>query len=358
MTNIDTITLRRPDDWHLHVRDNAMLSAVIPHTARRFRRAIIMPNLVPPVTDVNSAIAYRTRILLALQTQELNPNERQLAEHFDPKMALYLTRSTSPADVAAAAQCEHVIGYKWYPMGATTNSEFGVHDIQACTEALEAMAEHRVPLLIHGELTDPDIDIFDREARFIDSVLAPLLTRLPKLRVVLEHITTKEGADFVLSQGDHVGGTLTPQHLLLNRSALLVGGIRPHLYCLPILKRERHRIALLEAATSGNPSFFLGTDSAPHAKHTKESACGCAGIFSAHAGIELYAEAFASVNALDKLEAFASLNGPAFYGLDPNPDTITLHRKKWQVPDAYRVDDVELIPFRAGEEIAWTLSSD
>ncbi|MFK8032102.1 MAG: dihydroorotase [Gammaproteobacteria bacterium] len=341
----DSITLIRPDDWHLHLRDGAAMRSVVAHTADRFARAIVMPNLSPPVTTASAAHEYRQRILAAL------PNDTS----FNPLMALYLTPSTSAKDIADAAEAEHVIGVKWYPAGATTNSNLGVHNIADCAQTLEAMAEHNVPLLVHGEVTDSDVDTFDREAVFVDTILEPLLRRLPNLKVVLEHITTSQGADFVSDSGPNVAGTLTPQHLLLNRTALFQGGLRPHNYCLPILKRESHRLRLLEAATSGSPSFFLGTDSAPHPQTAKESDCGCAGIYSAHAGIELYAEAFDQADSLDQLERFASLNGPAFYGLPVNTDTITLKRDAWPVPDSYPIGDERLIPFRAGHNMLWSM---
>lgn len=342
----DSLTLIRPDDWHLHLRDGQAMASVVAYTAQRFGRAIVMPNLVPPIATVDAARDYRSRILAAL------PEDTR----FNPLMALYLTRDMSLSEIAAAATDESVIGVKWYPAGATTNSSFGVHDINDCMETVEAMAEHGVPLLVHGEVTDPHVDTFDREAVFVDTVLTPLLARLPTLRVVLEHITTREGADFVSQSGANVAGTLTPQHILLNRTALFQGGLRPHNYCLPILKRETHRVRLLEAATSGDSSFFLGTDSAPHPQSAKESACGCAGIFSSHAGIELYAEAFDQANSLNKLEGFASRFGPAFYGLPTNTDTITLERKDWQVPDLYPLGDEQLVPFRAGQTVQWRLS--
>ncbi len=321
------------------------MRSLVVHTAARFGRAVVMPNLVPPVTTVEAALAYRDRIVAAL------PDDSS----FDPLMALYLTAGMCADDIANASANKHIIGVKWYPAGATTNSEFGVHDIRKCDETLEAMAEYGVPLLVHGEVTEASVDTFDREAVFIDTILDPLLQRLPKLRVVLEHITTSQGTDFVAAHGRNVAGTLTPQHLLLNRTALFQGGLRPHHYCLPILKRESHRVRLLEAAVSGDPSFFLGTDSAPHSKGAKESDCGCAGIFSAHAGIELYAEAFEEADALDRLEGFASLNGPEFYGLPPNTDTITLAREAWQVPDHYPMGNETLVPFRAGGQMTWSM---
>jgi len=340
-----TLTIIKPDDWHLHLRDGDTLQRVVGHTAARFGRAVVMPNLTPPVTTAMAAQAYRQRILEAL------PDDTT----FNPLMTMYLTPSMSPQDIVEASKAEHVIGVKWYPAGATTNSSLGVHNINECTETLEAMAEYNVPLLVHGEVTDAAVDTFDREAVFVETILDPLLHQLPTLRVVLEHITTSQGADYVSSQGANVAGTLTPQHLLLNRTSLFQGGLRPHNFCLPILKRESHRVRLMEAATSGDASFFLGTDSAPHAQSAKESDCGCAGIFSAHAGIELYAEAFEDAGSLDRLEGFASKHGPAFYGLPLNTDTITLARESWQVPESYSLGQERLIPFRAGHSMRWSM---
>jgi len=342
----DTLTLTRPDDWHLHLRDGAALTAVLPDTARQFGRAIVMPNLKPPVTTVADAEAYRARILAALPA----------GMTFEPLMTLYLTDRTTPDEIVRAKASGIVHGVKLYPLGATTNSDSGVSSLEHCLPVLEKMAEVGLPFLLHGEVTDPDIDIFDREAVFIERTLAPLIARLPELRVVLEHITTAQAAEFVASASANVAATLTAHHLLMNRNAMLVGGIRPHHYCLPVLKRETHRQALLKAATSGSAKFFLGTDSAPHARHTKEAACGCAGMYTAHAALELYAEAFDSVGALDKLEAFASFNGPDFYRLPRNTDTVTLRRESWTVPAtlAY-LDDAPLVPLRAGETLAWKL---
>jgi dihydroorotase len=340
------ITLLRPDDWHLHLRDDAALKAVVGDTARRFGRAIVMPNLKPPVTTVELATAYRERILAAL------PRESA----FEPLMTLYLTDNTPPAEIDAAKASGFVHAVKLYPAGATTNSDAGVTDLKKCAATLARMEALGLPLLVHGEVTEASVDVFDREAVFIERVLAPLLKDFPRLKLVLEHITTSEGINFVLTHGSNVAGTLTAHHLLLNRNAIFAGGVRPHHYCLPILKRETHRQALLKAATSGSPKFFLGTDSAPHAKSTKEAACGCAGCYTAHAGIELYAEAFDEANALDQLEGFASLHGPDFYGLPRNRDGITLLREDWTVPaqlDYLGADP--LVPLRAGETIRWKL---
>ena len=345
-SRMQTITLIRPDDWHLHLRDGVALEAVLAHTARRFGRAIVMPNLKPPVTTVALAGAYRQRILAA----------RPAGSAFEPLMTLYLTDNTPPSEIDAARSSGWVHGVKLYPAGATTNSAAGVTSIAKCRATLERMEAVGLPLLVHGEVADPEVDIFDREAVFIDTVLAPLLRDFPGLRVVLEHITTADGAAFVAAAGANVAGTLTAHHLLLNRNAIFSGGIRPHNYCLPVLKREKHRQALVRAATSGSPKFFLGTDSAPHARSTKEQACGCAGCYTAHAGIELYAEAFAAAGALERLEAFASFHGADFYGLPRNQDTITLVRREWLAPEAfpYLENDV-LVPLRAGEPIGWSL---
>ena len=339
------LTLIRPDDWHLHVRDNDALQYVVPDTARRFGRAIIMPNLKPAVTTTAQALAYRDRILAAVPT----------GNSFQPLMTLYLTDNTPLDEIVKAKQSGLIHALKLYPAGATTNSDAGVTDIRKCDATLEKMAELGLPLLLHGEVTASHIDIFDREKIFIDEVLRPLTQRLPELRVVLEHITTKQAAEFVLSSGPSIAATITPHHLLYNRNAMLAGGIRPHYYCLPIIKRESHRQALLEAAISGNPKFFLGTDSAPHAQHTKESACGCAGIYSSHAAIELYAEVFENAGALDKLEAFAAFYGADFYGLPRNSETITLHKEDWTVPDSLDFGNDKLIPLRAGETVGWKL---
>ncbi|MBD3669783.1 MAG: dihydroorotase [Gammaproteobacteria bacterium] len=343
---MDSITLTRPDDWHLHVRDGAAMASVIGHSARQFGRAIIMPNLKPPVTTTEQALAYRDRILAALPANS----------HFTPLMTLYLTDTTTPEEIARARSSGHIHAVKLYPAGATTNSDSGVTDIRKTYDTLAAMAEQGLPLLVHGEVTEPEVDIFDREKVFIDRILAPLLKELPQLKVVLEHITTSEAAEFVEAAPDNVAATITPQHLLMNRNAIFVGGIRPHHYCLPILKRETHRQALVKAATSGSAKFFLGTDSAPHAKGDKESACGCAGIYSAHAAIELYAEAFEAAGALERLEGFASHHGADFYGLPRNTDSITLKHEHWDVPAAYPLGEKEVVPLRAGERLGWKLA--
>ncbi|HEY0721254.1 MAG TPA: dihydroorotase [Gammaproteobacteria bacterium] len=342
---MQTLTITRPDDWHLHLRDGAALAAVLPHSAARFARAIVMPNLKPPVTTTAQALAYRERIVAALPT----------GADFQPLMTLYLTDNTVPEEIVKAKASGMIHAVKLYPSGATTNSDAGVTDLRKCEQALRAMAATGLPLLVHGEVTDSSVDIFDRERVFIDQVLAPLLERIPELRLVFEHITTREAARFVLEAGDKVGATLTPQHLLLNRNAMLVGGIRPHHYCLPVLKRESHREALLEVATSGHPRFFLGTDSAPHAQSAKESGCGCAGIYSAHAAIELYAEAFEQAGALDKLEGFASHHGADFYRLPRNQGTITLVQESWEVPASYPFGNEKLVGLRAGERMRWRL---
>jgi dihydroorotase len=339
------LVIARPDDWHLHLRDGDLMKDVLVHTAARFARAIVMPNLKPPVTTVKLALEYRERILAALPRHA----------DFTPLMTLYLTEGTKPDEIHRAKAEGHVYGVKLYPAGATTNADAGVRDIRRCDKALETMADVGLPLLVHGEVADPDVDVFERETVFIDTVLAPLVDRLPGLKVVFEHITTKTAADFVLAAPASVGATITPQHLLHNRNALFKGGLRPHLYCLPVLKRERDRDALMKVAVSGNPKFFLGTDSAPHAKHLKENACGCAGIYTAHAGIELYAEVFERAGALDKLEAFASFHGADFYELPRNREKITLVKKSWTPPASYAFGEHRLVPFRAGEEIGWSL---
>ncbi|HTB65002.1 MAG TPA: dihydroorotase [Steroidobacteraceae bacterium] len=341
-----TLTLRRPDDWHLHLRDGAALAAVLPFTAARFGRAIVMPNLKPPVTTTAMALAYRERILAALPQ----------GSGFQPLMTLYLTDRTDPAEVARARASGHIAGFKLYPAGATTHSEAGVTDLRNIRRVLEQMSEHGMVLQVHGEVTLADVDVFDREARFIDEVLLPLCVRHPGLRIVFEHITTRRAVEFVRAARAGVAATITPQHLMMNRNALFVGGIRPHLYCLPVLKTEADREALIEAATSGDPRFFLGTDSAPHARHTKETACGCAGIFSAHAAIELYAEVFDSVGRLPLLPGFACEFGPDFYGLPRNPDFITLVADPWKVPDTYDFGGETLVPLRAGEMIGWRMT--
>ncbi|QIY79625.1 dihydroorotase [Chromobacterium violaceum] len=344
---MQTLTLIRPDDWHLHLRDDAALAAVLPDTCRQMGRAIVMPNLKPPVTTVAAAAAYRERILAA----------RPAGSAFEPLMTLYLTDKTSADEIRKAKACGFVHGVKLYPAGATTNSDHGVTDVAHAMPALEAMAEAGMPLLVHGEVTDADIDVFDREAVFIERVMKPLLAKLPQLKVVFEHITTREAAEFVAAAPANVAATITAHHLLMNRNALFVGGIRPHHYCLPVLKRELHRQALVKAATSGSAKFFLGTDSAPHAKGAKEAACGCAGMYTANAAIELYAEAFEAAGALDKLEAFASLNGPAFYGLPANGDRIELVKESWTVPAELPYPGDSLVPLRAGDSVAWRLRS-
>jgi dihydroorotase len=342
----DLLTLTKPDDWHLHVRDGELMRRVVPDSARRFSRAIIMPNLNPPITTTELARLYRDRILIAVPD----------GLSFQPLMTLFLTEETTPAEIARAKSSGLVHGVKWYPAGATTNSESGVKEIGRCFSVLEALEEQRLALLVHAETTVPDIDVFDREAVFIDRQLAPLIQRFPGLRVVVEHVTTRNAVQFVQAASPLVGATITPHHLLHNRNALFDGGLRPHHYCRPVLKRESHRLALVEAATSGHPRYFLGTDSAPHLRRDKEAACGCAGIYSAHAAIELYAEVFEQADALDRLEAFASFHGADFYGLPRNKERITLVRKPWQVAASFGVDDDSVIPLRAGERIAWQLA--
>ena len=339
------LNILRPDDWHLHVRDGAHLASVVPFTARQFARAVIMPNLKPPVTTVAQAAAYRERILKAVPA----------GCSFEPLMTLYLTNTTAPQEILAAKASGFIVGAKLYPAGATTHSDAGVTAIENIFPALAALEECGLVLQVHGEVTEADVDVFDRECVFIDRVLARVAERFPKLKIVFEHVTTREAVQFVTGARAGIATTITPQHLLLNRNALFQGGIRPHHYCLPVLKRERDRRALLEAATSDDARFFLGTDSAPHAKHTKENACGCAGVFSAHAAIELYAEAFELAGRLDRLEAFASLRGPDFYGLPRNTERVTLERVAWTPPASYRFDADELVPFRAGESIAWRM---
>jgi dihydroorotase len=340
-----TLTLTRPDDWHLHLRDGALMQSVLPDTARQFARAIVMPNLRPPVTTTAQAAEYRARILAAVPQ----------GMRFEPLMTLYLTNNTSAEEIRKAKASGFVHAVKLYPAGATTNSDAGVTDLRHCYAALEEIQKLGMPLLVHGEVTDSDIDVFDREAVFIERVMQPLLKDLPSLRVVFEHITTQEAAEFVASAPANIAATLTPQHLLYNRNAMLVGGIRPHFFCLPILKRETHREALIKAATSGSPKFFLGTDSAPHAQHTKENACGCAGCYTALHAIELYAEAFEAAGALDKLEAFASFYGADFYGLARNTEMITLRKEDWQVPATVGFGEHLLVPLRAGEKMEWRL---
>ncbi|MDR3429921.1 dihydroorotase [Silvimonas sp.] len=342
-----TITITRPDDWHLHLRDDALMAAVLPHTAREFARAIVMPNLKPPVTTTELAAAYRARILAALP----------VGLDFEPLMTLYLTDRTDAAEVARAKASGFVHGIKLYPAGATTNSDSGVTSFEKVMPALEKMAELGLPLLVHGEVTDQSVDVFDREAVFIETILAPLLQRLPELRVVLEHITTQQAAEFVASSSANVAATVTAHHLLMNRNAMFTGGIRPHHYCLPVLKRELHREALVRAVTSGSNKFFLGTDSAPHARHTKENACGCAGMYTAHAALPLYAEVFDRAGALDKFETFASFNGPDFYRLPRNSGSVTLTKTAWTVPSEYPFGENTVVPLRAGEQIDWTLNA-
>ncbi len=347
MNCLNTLTLHRPDDWHVHLRDDAMLGAVAGHTARCFERAIVMPNLVPPVTTRDDAIKYRQRISTAVG--------RTCA--FTPLMTCYLTDETDPEEVRRGFEEKVFSAVKLYPAGATTNSASGVTDMAKISSVMETMQEIGMPLLVHGEVTDPDIDIFDREAVFIERVLAPLLLDFPALKVVFEHITTSQAVAYVRAQGPRLGATITAHHLLIDRNDMFKGGIRPHLYCLPIAKRQGHRLALLEAATSGEVNFFLGTDSAPHAITAKEAACGCAGIYTAPAAIELYAHAFDQAGALDNLEAFASINGPAFYGLPVNESTITLVREDWQVPLGVPVEGgSDVLPFMAGETLAWKLA--
>ncbi|HRD66240.1 MAG TPA: dihydroorotase [Candidatus Competibacter sp.] len=343
---MDILVLTRPDDWHLHVRDDAAMRAVVPHSASQFARAIIMPNLRPPVTTTERALAYRTRILEAVPA----------GLPFQPLMTLYLTDNTPPAEIGRAKKSGHVVACKLYPAGATTNSDSGVTDVYNIYPVLEAMQLHALPLLVHGEVTDPEVDLFDREAVFIERVLIPLIRDFPALKIVLEHITTQDAADFVREAPATVAATITAHHLLYNRNAIFQGGVRPHYYCLPILKRERHRQALIQAAISGNPKYFLGTDSAPHPRHDKEAACGCAGCYTAYAALELYAEAFDSAGSLDKLEAFASFHGADFYGLPRNTGSIALLRQPVPVPDRFPFGADELIPLRAGDTLRWRLA--
>lgn len=342
------ISLTRPDDWHLHLRDGDAMRSALADTARVFHRAIIMPNLKPPVSSTDAALAYRQRILDALPP----------GSDFEPLMTLYLTDNLDPQEVLRAWRSGHVRAAKLYPAGATTNSDSGVTRMEAIHPVLEIMAEEGMPLLVHGEVTRSDVDIFDREQVFIEEVLAPLIERLPSLKIVLEHITTEQAVEFVTRAGPQVAATITAHHLLYNRNDLLVGGIRPHLYCLPVLKRDRHQRALLRAATSGSPSFFLGTDSAPHPRHLKETACGCAGCYTAHAALELYAEAFAGENALDRLEGFASFHGPDFYGLPRNSDRITLEHGPWTVDREQALGEDTIVPLRAGETVQWRIRGD
>ena len=339
------ITITRPDDWHLHLRDGAQMRTVLVHSARRFGRAIVMPNLRPPITTTDMAAAYRERIAAALPA----------APAFEPLMTLYLTDATRPEEIEKAQRSGFVHAVKYYPAGATTHSESGVTDLKRCHGALEALAACGMPLLVHGEVTDPAVDIFDRERVFLERVLAPLIEQMPRLRVVVEHITTLEAVRFVERAAEGVAATITAHHLLLSRNALFAGGMRPHHYCLPILKREAHRCALVEAATSGNPKFFLGTDSAPHPRQAKEADCGCAGVYTAHAGIELYAEAFAAVGALERLDDFASRFGAAFYRLPRNTGTLTLAEDPWPVPTDFEFGPDRLVPFRAGDRVRWRI---
>jgi dihydroorotase len=347
MNTLQELTLTRPDDFHLHVRDDAQMQVALPFSARQFARAIIMPNLKPPVVTTALAAAYRDRILSAL------PDD--LKNRFEPLMTLYLTDETAPQEILRAKNSGIVHGVKLYPAGATTNSAAGVTDIARCYPALAAMEKNDMPLLVHGEVTDPSIDIFDREKIFIDTVLIPVIRRFPGLRVVFEHITTQEAADFVVAAPDTIAATITAHHLRYNRNAIFQGGIRPHYYCLPVLKREHHRQTLIRAATSGSKKFFLGTDSAPHPRALKENDCGCAGIFTAHAAIELYAEAFEQAGALDRLEAFASFNGADFYRLPRNTTQITLKKTPWQIPERIDFAGDVLIPLAAGEMLGWKM---
>ncbi len=342
------ISLAKPDDWHLHLRDGAVLRTTVPFSARQFGRAIVMPNLDPPVTNARLAIEYRQRILAAVPP----------GSNFEPLMTLYLTDHTSAADIALAAADQRIHAVKLYPAGATTHSDSGVTEIRRVDDALAAMSDLDLPLLIHGESTDPTVDVFDREQVFIDRTLTPLTLRFPKLRIVLEHITTAYAVEFVCQAATNVAATITPHHLLQNRNALFQGGLRPHHYCLPVLKRESHRQALLRAATSGNPKFFLGTDSAPHARDRKEAACGCAGIFNSHAALELCATAFEQAGALARLEAFVSFHGADFYRLPRHRNRITLTRESWQVPASYPCAGGELVPLYADETLHWKLMTE
>ena len=344
-TPTDTLILGRPDDFHLHLRDGAALSAVVAFTAKQFGRALVMPNLKPPVTTVAIAAGYRERILKAS-----GPNSA-----FDPLMSLYLTDNTAPDEVARVADSDFVHAFKYYPAGATTNSDSGVSALKNVYAVLEAMQRHGVILCVHGEVTDPTTDVFDREAIFVEGALQQIVRDFPALKIVVEHITTREAAQFVAATGPNIAATITPQHLLYNRTSIFTGGIRPHLYCLPILKRETHRMALIDAATSGSPKFFLGTDSAPHAKNAKEACCGAAGCFTSHAALELYAEAFAADNSLDKLDDFASRFGAAFYGLPRNVGTVTLKRESWTPPDDFAFGNETIVPLTVGRTLPWKL---
>jgi len=343
---MERLTITCPDDWHLHLRDGAAMRAVLPDSARQFARALVMPNLKPPVTTVADTLAYRRRILDALPA----------GLEFDPLMTLYLTEGTSPEEIRRVAEEPGVVALKLYPAGATTHSEAGVAALEKIDPVLEAMERHGVPLLVHGEVTDPEVDIFDREKAFIDRHLSTIAVRFPGLRIVLEHVTTRDGVQFVRDSGPNIAATITAHHLLYNRNALLAGGIRPHFYCLPVLKREAHRLALVEAATGGNPKFFLGTDSAPHPRNQKESACGCAGCYTAPASLELYAMVFESAGALDKLEAFASFNGPDFYRLPRNRAKIVLEKAERKIPETIPFGDDTLVPLKAGETVGWRVA--
>jgi len=342
---MNELTITKPDDWHLHLRDGEALRAVLPHSARRFARAIIMPNLQPPIVSTQSALAYRERIRAALPS----------GARFEPLMTLYLTDQTTPDEVRRASASGVVYAIKYYPAGATTHSESGVTDLRRCFNSLEAMAETGLPLLVHGEVTDIQIDVFDRESAFIEQTLGPLVQRFPGLKIVLEHISTADAVQFVLAAPPNVAATITAHHLLLNRNALFQGGLRPHHYCLPLLKREEHRQALLNVIVSGHPRFFLGTDSAPHSRAAKEAQCGCAGVYTAHAAIELYAEAFEAASALARLEAFASFHGADFYGLPRNSEQLTLVRREWTIPDELPYGASTVIPLRAGEPMRWAV---
>ncbi len=349
LKRMETLTLTKPDDMHLHLRDGDMMRDVLADSARQFTRAIIMPNLKSPVISTEQALAYQRNIIESL------PQDLRASGGFEPLMTLYLTEKMTADEIIKASQSTFVHAVKYYPAGATTNSASGITTIEKVYPVLEKMAEQNLPLLIHGEITDVDVDIFDREVIFIEKILSPLMDNIPDLRIVFEHITTKDAVAFVRDGSDRLAATITPQHLLLNRNALFVGGIRPHNYCLPVLKAEEHRSAVVDAATSGSSKFFLGTDSAPHARAAKESACGCAGIYSAHNAIELYAEVFEETDCMDKFEGFASYYGADFYGLPRNEGTITLEKNQWQVPDSLPFGESEIIPFRAGEHCQWKL---
>lgn len=341
------LSIIRPDDWHVHLRDGSILKNTVAHTARYFGRAIVMPNLSPAVTSTKNALAYQQRIL------EHIPD----GSAFKPLMTLYLTDNTAPSEITSAKASGQIFGVKLYPAGATTNSESGVTAIEKIYPCLETMSELGMPLLIHGEVTQDSVDIYDREKIFIDTILSKICTHFPDLKIVLEHITTKQAVEFVSTASENIAATITPQHLLYNRNHMLVGGIRPHYYCLPVLKRNEHQQALQGIVASGNKKFFLGTDSAPHATNTKENACGCAGCFSAHAALELYAEVFEKLDALDKLEAFSSFNGPDFYGLPRNTDYISLTKTSWQAPAFYEFGDQQITPLRANEQLLWTVTN-